>query len=237
MILSPEKQIDKIKYSLAKSFDCIRNYAFVWLGIWILEIILNEANQNIISRAQNTGFNGVFFIAILVLLSLASGFAISSFELLICANEIKNLKLNFQKDLPRTLQNLNQMLIEEVRSLSKIIWGFVFFIFPGFNSIINYMWSPFVVLFEEKYQKGELDALAFSKKLSYKHFWFLSLALTITSLIDLVSGLLIESGDSHLSSNPVGVCLSAGVSLFLNIIFKFYYIYVYEELAQKERGQ
>lgn len=68
-------------------------------------------------------------------------------------------------------ENIELSLIETLRAWGKIfLWSFVFF-FPGIVKYINYILTPFVVLFSRKYKNGEVDALEYSAKIS-KFFWW-----------------------------------------------------------------
>jgi hypothetical protein len=68
-------------------------------------------------------------------------------------------------------QSFELSVVETLRAWGKIyLWSFVF-IFPGIIRYINYILTPFVVVFSQKYQNGEVDALEYSAKIS-KNFWW-----------------------------------------------------------------
>lgn len=70
-------------------------------------------------------------------------------------------------------------LIETLRAWGKtFLWCFAFII-PGLIKYTFYFMAPFVVLFSKKYEKGEVDALELSEKISKKFWWRLNIWLTL----------------------------------------------------------
>lgn len=74
-------------------------------------------------------------------------------------------------------------LIETLRSWGKtFLWCFVFLI-PGLVKYTYYLMAPFVVMFSKKYERGEVDALQMSEKISKKFWWRLNIWLTLFYLL------------------------------------------------------
>lgn len=70
-------------------------------------------------------------------------------------------------------------LLETLRAWGKtFLWCFAFII-PGLVKYTFYLMAPFVVMFSKKYERGEVDALKMSEKISKKFWWRLNLLLTI----------------------------------------------------------
>lgn len=68
-------------------------------------------------------------------------------------------------------ENLELSFIETLRAWGKtFLWSFVF-ILPGIIKYINYILTPFVVMFSRRYKNGEVDALEYSAMIS-KNFWW-----------------------------------------------------------------
>ena len=75
----------------------------------------------------------------------------------------KNSEISWAKFL---WQNLNQNLIEALRSWGKTLsWSFAL-ILPGLIRFFQYLLVPFVVCFDPEYRAGHKDALATSRELS-----------------------------------------------------------------------
>jgi hypothetical protein len=71
--------------------------------------------------------------------------------------------------------NFELSLIETLRAWGKtFLWSFVFLL-PGVFKYINYILTPFVVMFSKKYKRGEVDALEYSTLISKKFFWSIKL--------------------------------------------------------------
>ncbi len=82
-----------------------------------------------------------------------------------------------------TLNDYSQVVIESLRSWGKIISWSLLFIIPGLIQWLRLSFVPFVVLESPAYQRGELDALDTSAKLSRGQL------LKIAGLLLLFSGL------------------------------------------------
>ena len=113
--------------------------------------------------------------------------------------------------------------------------GFIYFLFPGFNRLIDYSWVPFVVLFEDQYRLGKLDALKTSKAIARKHFWFISSVLTLTSLCSIGTDYLITGGQSSIFVNRLPVLTAAAIGISLNLYFKLFYCALYRH--SRDRAQ
>ncbi len=80
-------------------------------------------------------------------------------------------------------ENFELSLIETLRAWGKtFLWSFVF-ILPGVIKYINYILTPFVVLFSKRYKRGEVDALEYSTAISKHFFWKIKLWLGLFFVI------------------------------------------------------
>lgn len=117
--------------------------------------------------------------------------------------------------------NFELGLVETLRAWGKtFLWSFVFFI-PGVVKYINYILTPFVVMFSKKYQRGEVDALEYSTQISKKFWWSIKMWLGVFYVI--VPVLLYALLDEYrmFSTHPVSATAVVGLETILEIMFHF----------------
>lgn len=119
-------------------------------------------------------------------------------------------------------QKLELCLIETLRSWGKtFLWCFLFII-PGFIKYSFYILTPFIVLFSEKYDQGQVDALEQSEKLSKKFFWRLNFWILIFFiLLPLLFSSLFDEYRLF-STHPLSACLIACLDSLL--VYTFHYL-------------
>ncbi len=74
--------------------------------------------------------------------------------------------------------DFQSMLIETLRVWGKILLYTLILILPGLWKWISSIFVPFIVLFSQKYQSGEQDAIEWSKKI-FMRVWFQSISVLI----------------------------------------------------------
>lgn len=118
-------------------------------------------------------------------------------------------------------ENLELSLVETLRAWGKtFLWSFVFLI-PGVIKYINYILTPFVVLFSKKYKNGEVDALDYSARIS-KNFWW-SIKLWLGLFYVIVPILLYALFEEYRSfgTHPVWATLVVLLETVIELLFHF----------------
>lgn len=177
----------------------IKNF-FKLLSLLILPVtlvlILNNSIDQVLSKEiekmlRNPAGTSPFVWAIGIL-SFIFGVLFTSLNLIIVISALKN---NFElKDLPRYIKTyFNQLLIEYCRSLGRIIsWGLLFII-PALFQYLVLFFVPFIVIHNNDYDLGKVDALDYSKKIFLKKWgsttlliliFLIALPLAVSSLFD-----------------------------------------------------
>jgi hypothetical protein len=117
--------------------------------------------------------------------------------------------------------NFELSLIETLRAWGKtFLWSFVFLL-PGVFKYINYILTPFVVMFSKKYKRGEVDALEYSTLISKKFFWSIKLWLGVFYVIVPVLFYALFDEYRIFTNHPVSATLVVGLETFVEIIFHF----------------
>ena len=65
------------------------------------------------------------------------------------------------------------LTLESIRALGWTIVKALMFVIPGLIAFIQYLFVPYIVLLDERYHRGEMDALERSKTLAKNQTWFL----------------------------------------------------------------
>lgn len=117
--------------------------------------------------------------------------------------------------------NLELCLIETLRAWGKaFLWGFLLII-PGLVKFADYILTPFVVLFSEKYKKGEVDALEYSRLIAKKFWWRIQLWLSVFYLIIPAIIYFIFDEFQVFESHPVTATLLVFAKTFIELVFHF----------------
>lgn len=117
--------------------------------------------------------------------------------------------------------NFELSLIETLRAWGKtFLWSFVFLI-PGVIKYINYILTPFVVLFSKRYKKGEVDALEYSTLISKHFFWKIKLWLGLFFVIIPLIFYLLFDEYRIFKTNPFSATLLVFVSSVVQLLFHF----------------
>jgi hypothetical protein len=143
-----------------------------------------------------------------------------SMLLSICAPIILNLLVIYAvKPVANPFKkNLNQSLIEELRALGSVMLWSILFIIPGLIRLAQYVFVPFIVTLSQRYQDGELDALAGSRSVSGKMFLKV---IGILVVFTVIFPLILTSWDEYhiFWMHPVGNLLMTAVQSVLSIMF------------------
>lgn len=133
----------------------------------------------------------------------------------------------FHKVYKFAVENLNQSLIENVRSYAGILWRVPFLIVPGLLKLIEWLYVPLVVAFDPLYKSGEVDALRRSSELS-KQFKLKLLSAVIFSFIlpSLIQLVLIEPYSNDWSS--ITSWLIRILNFFIEVFRTVYFVLVFK---------
>ncbi len=118
-------------------------------------------------------------------------------------------------------ENLELGFIETLRACGKIfLWSFLFLI-PGVIKYINYILTPFVVIFSRRYKNGEVDALEYSTKIS-RNFW-LSIKMWLGVFYLLIPILFYTLFDQYrlFDTHPVSATAIVFLDSLLELLFHF----------------
>lgn len=111
-----------------------------------------------------------------------------------------------------------QGMIEQMRSWGKaMLWSFLLII-PGIVKFVQYLFVPFVVVFDPSYQKGEVDALKRSQQLARGSFIRLFLLFLVFTLV--VPGTMTAFDEWKLIwATPASALLICFLEMLLNLCF------------------
>lgn len=137
---------------------------------------------------------------------------------LICAYVLVSPVQNFKKFVA---DNIELSIIENLRAWGKIfLWSFVFII-PGVVKYINYILTPFVVLFSKRYKNGEVDALEYSAYISKNFWWSIKMWLGLFLVVIPIAFYLLFDQYRIFSDHPVSATLLVLLSTVVQLLFHF----------------
>lgn len=137
---------------------------------------------------------------------------------LICAYVLVSPVQSFKKFVA---DNIELSIIENLRAWGKIfLWSFVFII-PGVVKYINYILTPFVVLFSKRYKNGEVDALEYSAYISKNFWWSIKMWLGLFLVVIPIAFYLLFDQYRIFSDHPVSATLLVLVSTVVQLLFHF----------------
>ena len=116
-------------------------------------------------------------------------------------------------------ENLELSIIETLRAWGKtFLWSFLF-IMPGFVKYINYILTPYVVMFSRKYKNGEVDALEYSTKISKRFWWSLNLWLSLFYMVIPIILYFLFNEYRVFSTHPISATAIVFVETIIQILF------------------
>ncbi len=211
----------------------IQTYAREILALFVIQILLDQGIEHLSGMFKSGANQSISLIISILLLSMFSEFFLNNAFLLLASKAFRGQSSLELKD----FDDYSQMIVEEVRLAGKVLMGFILFLFPGFNRLVEYSWVPFVVLFEDDYREGKIDALVTSKFIARGHFWYLSSILTITSIASYATDYLITGGESSIFANRLPVLAAAVIGILLNLFFKLFYCALYQHSRKRSQQE
>ena len=131
----------------------------------------------------------------------------------------------------------NQMIIENIRYLAAILWRFPLLVFPALWAYVKNCFFNVIVVADANYDKGKVDALKRSQKLTKGRFFMTALILI---LITVLPGFLeeqLQPDGPDLIKSPIWVFASQ-ISFFIAQTFLLLYFYgVYLNLSKRLDGR
>lgn len=220
----------------AQFVSLVQTYARELFALLILQIVLDEFVEHLSAQFRSGKEQSLVSVLLVFLFLMLSEFFVGNALLLLAAKQIRAARVGRGYKTPHAadLRTFEQILIEELRAAGEVLVGFIMLIFPGFNRLIHYFFVPFVVLFEDDYWTGKIDALKVSKAVSLSQFWFISSLLTVTAITDWVLGYIIKGSEESILKDPLHVGSAAIVALLLNLFFKLFYCFIYLNLTTQQ---
>lgn len=117
--------------------------------------------------------------------------------------------------------NLELCFIETLRAWGQsFLWSFLFII-PGFIKFADYILTPFVVMFSNKYKNGEVDALQYSTLISKKFWWRIQLWLSVFYLVIPITLYFLFDEYQLFAIHPISATLLVFLKTFIELLFHF----------------
>lgn len=117
--------------------------------------------------------------------------------------------------------NLELCFIETLRAWGRsFLWSFLFII-PGLIKFADYILTPFVVMFSNKYKNGEVDALQYSTLISKKFWWRIQLWLSVFYLVIPITLYFLFDEYQLFAIHPISATLLVFLKTFIELLFHF----------------
>jgi hypothetical protein len=130
-----------------------------------------------------------------------------------------------------SLQKAKYLIIEQMRAWGKSALWTLALILPGLIKMVQFLFVPLVVLSDADYQKGSVDALKQSCKLSRKVFWSMGFAL-ILFMIVLPLGLSPLNEYKQFASSPTTALPLSVLETLLNVCLYTFLVCKFDEAKQ-----
>jgi len=118
-------------------------------------------------------------------------------------------------------KNLELSFLETLRAWGKtFLWSFLFII-PGVIKYIDYILTPFVVMFSQRYKNGEVDALEYSAQISKKFWWNLKIWLGVFYVIIPLALYTLFDEYRVFATHPVSATAVALLESIIELLFHF----------------
>jgi hypothetical protein len=115
------------------------------------------------------------------------------------------------------MRYFNQIVIESVRSLASVIWHAPLLFVPALTQYVRLTFVPLIVIFDPDYERGTVDALNKSRRLSRGHFWLTATTVVLSIAIPWYVEQTIEGGNGEwIWQNPIGVSFAVALTLLIN---------------------
>lgn len=218
----------------ASYFSVFRSAFPLIIFLHLLEFAASQYFSFAIDYIQSRGREDYFMIALTALLELAFGFVWAA-AWIVAISTSANAKLShspYEGFGPHFGKHLNQLLIEQVRTLAAVIIRVPLLVIPALIQFVRLGFVPFVVIFDSAYQQGRIDALQKSRALSRGYLTRLSVALFVwIALPPWVENLVLRSQSPWIWVNPLPVTTAMLLTLFINVFATLFLFSIYRRVS------
>ncbi len=128
---------------------------------------------------------------------------------------------------------LKDVTVETLRSYGRIAIGFLLLILPGIYRYIQYSLINYIVQFDERYARGEIDALETSRSLLKGRFFPFAISFVLTQSV--IIGIQFYGVRFILSTDPISWFLNFIVEISVSAFVYLYFFNYYKNLIQTEK--
>jgi hypothetical protein len=131
-----------------------------------------------------------------------------------------------QRAVLSTLDTVQQIMIEELRSYAGILWRLPLLIIPAVLKSIRWVFLPAIVLFESSYHEGKVDALEHSEQISQGHFGIALLCLFLLFLPGLMEAIFFDFINLDFD-HTISVAFAVSFIFLAKVATSFFYLRLY----------
>ena len=154
----------------------------------------------------------------LAVLSLAGASMILSLVFPLLCLLIILAQSNEKSSISYLKQHFSQCLRESLRAWGKVILWSILLIIPGLIQMVRMAFVPFIAIYSQEYQAGQIDALKTSARLTRPQFWQL---LGVFLVFSVLIPLFLTAFDDYktLWKTPAPALALGAVEAFFMVIF------------------
>jgi hypothetical protein len=131
---------------------------------------------------------------------------------------------------------LKPLTIESLRAMGKaLLWSFLLIV-PGLIKYIRFTFVPYIVLFEQDYRDGKVDALERSEVLVSGHTWALALIIAVYFMAIGIFYASIQGLQNSFLENPIGTIVAQCFFQIMSLYFAIFLFAIYESLNRINRN-
>jgi hypothetical protein len=202
---------------------------------WLIPLHLIDAGSNQLfavatDRMQAMGREDFFSLACMAVVELVFTIIWSAAWILVLTISAQFV-IGQRQTLPHA-RPFMQVLIEEIRVLGAILWRLPLLIVPALFQYVRLAFVPFIVILDPAYARGEVDALAASRRLSRGKFLLLGATVLISFTLPWILDELAQGDSGSIWSEPLKGVASTTLSLFINIASGLFLFSLYRLVSQ-----
>lgn len=135
------------------------------------------------------------------------------------------------------IEHVEQNLIESFRAWGKgFLWCFVF-ILPGIWKFISFVLTPYVVMFSERYRRGEVDALEYSALICKKYFKRVNWWLTVFYLILPITLYVVAEPYRLFNRTPFAASILVFIRAVSEYAFHYFMLKIFFDFIKEEENR
>ena len=129
-------------------------------------------------------------------------------------------------------KNIAPVCIELLRVTARVMrWGLLFIV-PGFYKHMQYMFVPYIVMADPRYQMGHVDALQRSEQLLKGRFAALFIFLCAFLLLSTV--VFLPLAEASITETPITLLLLSPLRFSLDLFFYIFMYYYFNAASQQK---